>query len=105
MPGLQDVGESDDEEDQVEFKISNQLVPDLVDKAYTSFNAGSLTTNGNGSTLIDIDLYDSGASRHMSGHRHRFVTFKEIEPRPISAADNRSFNAIGQGDIYINVPN
>ncbi|KJA15878.1 hypothetical protein HYPSUDRAFT_125026, partial [Hypholoma sublateritium FD-334 SS-4] len=52
-----------------------------------------------------IDLYDSGATRHMSGARHRLVNFVETEPRPISAADNRSFSATGRGDMYINLPN
>jgi hypothetical protein len=57
-----------------------------------------LSKDGLGRDLINIDLFDSGASRHMSGHRHRFTNFTEIEARPITAADKQCFNAIGKGD-------
>jgi gag-polypeptide of LTR copia-type len=36
----------------------------------------------------EAELYDSGASRHISPFQHRFVTYQPITPRPISAADN-----------------
>ena len=79
---------------------------DPTDKAYTtSFTSGMLSKDGIGSQLVDVDLYDSGASRHMSGHRHRFTNFTEIEPRPITAADKRAFHAIGKGDMLIDIPN
>src|SRR5271155_296226 len=41
----------------------------------------------------------------MSGFRHRFINFVEIEPKPITAADKRTFSAIGQGDMYVYLPN
>jgi len=76
------------------------------DEAYTtSFTATMLSKDGIGNQLIDVDLYDSGASRHMSGHRHRFTNFVEIQPRPITAADKRAFNAVGKGDMLIDLPN
>ncbi|KAI0075255.1 hypothetical protein K474DRAFT_1560994, partial [Panus rudis PR-1116 ss-1] len=50
------------------------------------------------------ELYDSGATRHMSPHRNRFINFIEIPPRSIGAADNRSFKAVGKGDMFIDVP-
>ena len=60
-------------------------VPD--DGAYsTTFDAdvlaGSADTRRN-----EVDLYDSGASRHMSGFRHKFINLEEIKPIPITAAD------------------
>ncbi|KAJ7127735.1 hypothetical protein C8R44DRAFT_616476, partial [Mycena epipterygia] len=64
-----------------------------------------LTSNKSGNTLIDIDLYDSGASKHMSGNRTRFINFVDIVPKSIIAADKRSFSAIGVGDMYVTVPN
>ena len=51
------------------------------------------------------ELYDSGASQHFSPFRDRFVKFESIPLRPISAADKRTFHAIGQGDLYIEIPN
>jgi hypothetical protein len=53
----------------------------------------------------EVDLYDSGATRHMSGYFHRFTNFVKIEPIPITAADKRTFQADGKGDMYIHVPN
>jgi len=56
------------------------------DKAYTSLNsndiAGSVETH-----RTKVDLYDSGATCHMSGFHHRFINYTEIESVPITAAD------------------
>ncbi len=53
----------------------------------------------------EVELYDSGASRHMSPFSHRFTNLRSIAPRPITAANNRVFYAIGTGDLKIDVPN
>jgi hypothetical protein len=50
-------------------------------------------------------LYDSGVSRHMSPLRNHFITYQEIPPCPITAADKRVFYAIGAGDVVIDIPN
>jgi len=71
----------------------------------TTFTAAALTEEGHGSPTVNINLFDSGASQHMSGHRHRFVNFTKIEPRPITAADLRSFSTIGKGSLYLELPN
>jgi len=73
--------------------------PQFQDNAYHSAPARS---GGNEET---IELYDSGASQHMSPYRHRFLNFKSISPHPIQAADKRTFDAIGRGDLPIEVPN
>jgi hypothetical protein len=54
---------------------------------------------------IEIELYDSGASRHMSPFRHHFTNYNAIPPRPVGTADGRTFFAIGVGDLQIDVPN
>src|ERR1700761_6180978 len=51
------------------------------------------------------ELYDSGASCHMSPFRHQFISYRTIPPRPIMAADKRLFFANGIGDVRIKVPN
>jgi hypothetical protein len=51
------------------------------------------------------ELYDSGASCHMSPFRHQFITYHPIPPHPIMAADKRLFFAKGIGDVRIKVPN
>jgi hypothetical protein len=53
---------------------------------------------------IDAELYDSGASTHMSPFRAKFTTYREIPPRAIIAADKRMFYAIGIGDLRVEVP-
>jgi hypothetical protein len=50
------------------------------------------------------ELYDSGASQHMSPFRERFLTYQPIKPRPIVGADKSVFYAVGTGDLRIEVP-
>ena len=50
------------------------------------------------------ELFDSGASRHMSPFWSRFMNYKEIKPCPIQVADKRIFHAVGLGDLKIEVP-
>jgi len=52
-----------------------------------------------------VEIYDSGASCHMSPYIEAFTDFTFIEPKPISAADNRTFEAVGRGTIQIKIPN
>ena len=79
-PNLEQVEVSDDEGDLEKREVSEEwddweedrteptVVIDSGDAAYTTFDAGMLTRNGLGSDLIDMELFDSGASRHMTGH-------------------------------------
>lgn len=72
--------------------------------AYTTYHSDVLA--GSAKTReAEVDLYDSGATRHMSGFRHRFINYTETEPVPVLAADKRTFNANGKGDMYIYLPN
>ena len=75
------------------------------DGAYsTTFDAdilaGSAETRKN-----KIDLYNSGANRHMSGFRHKFIDLVKIKPIPITAADKRTFQATAKGKLLIHIPN
>ena len=58
-----------------------------------------------GSADMQSELFDLGASRHMSPFHKSFVTFQSIEARPITAANNKVFHAIGMGDLQIHMPN
>ena len=51
------------------------------------------------------ELYDSGASQHLSLCCEHFLNFISIPPKPIRGADNGTFNAIGHGDLPIYLPN
>ena len=83
-------------------------LPDLIDlwddsddeeeEAHTNKATGTVIGN-------DLDLYDSGASKRMSSRLQEFITYTPIKPKPIRAADKRTFDAVGKGDLRIEVPN
>ncbi|KAJ3559908.1 hypothetical protein NM688_g58 [Phlebia brevispora] len=50
-------------------------------------------------TGVESDLYNSGASQHMSPFCHHFFDFENINPRPIAAADNQESTAITLKDV------
>src|ERR1700678_160214 len=51
-------------------------------------------------------IIDSGASRHFSPERSKFINYEEfITSEPIRAADGRTFSALGKGDLKIFLPN
>src|SRR6267154_2494325 len=52
-----------------------------------------------------VELYNSGASQHMSPYHDHFINFKPISPHPIQAADKHTFKAIGKGGLPIKLPN
>ena len=84
------------------FDAGAYLIHD--EEACSSFDAASLA--GTDETRgAEVDLYDSGATRHMSGFRHKFLDFTRIEPVPIITADKRSFEATGKGNMYVHIPN
>ena len=52
------------------------------------------------------EIFDSGASRHMSPYRDQFIqgTYKPLTGHTIRAANRSTFNAKGTGDVLIEVP-
>jgi hypothetical protein len=54
---------------------------------------------------VQSELYDLGAMHHMSPFRKQFITYRPINARPITVANNKVFHAIGVGDLQIEVPN
>ncbi|KAF9223905.1 hypothetical protein BS17DRAFT_704885, partial [Gyrodon lividus] len=52
-----------------------------------------------------VELYNSGALQHLSPYKDHFVDLISIPPKPITAADKCTFNAIGQGSLHIEIPN
>jgi Reverse transcriptase (RNA-dependent DNA polymerase)/gag-polypeptide of LTR copia-type/Integrase core domain/GAG-pre-integrase domain/Zinc knuckle len=66
--------------------------------AYVS--AGAAHTNS-----TRTELYDSGTTRHISPYRDMFETFAEIPPKAFNTANQQKFDAIGKGEMVIEVPN
>ncbi|KAJ7107821.1 hypothetical protein C8R44DRAFT_532952, partial [Mycena epipterygia] len=52
-----------------------------------------------------LEIYDSGASVHMTPSRHRLTNYRAIKPRGITAANNQTLDAVGMGDMHVEVPN
>jgi hypothetical protein len=80
-------------------------VPESRDTPLTAPDSAKLTRHHLNTQGTTVDLYDSGASQHMSLYQERFINFKSIPPHAIEAADKRTFDAIGRGDLPIKIPN
>ncbi|KIN96112.1 hypothetical protein M404DRAFT_94908, partial [Pisolithus tinctorius Marx 270] len=68
------------------------------DTYMNTFNHALLTGESLNSAEETI-LFDSGASCHMSSYCSKFLDYKPIIPKPITAANNHTFHAIGKGDL------
>ena len=81
------------------------LAIDKGEDGLTSFDAAMLVNVGGCVEGFQTELYDSGASRHMSPYRDHFENYAPIAPKSITAADKRYFQAVGKGDLRIKIPN
>ena len=52
-----------------------------------------------------IKIYDSGTTCHMSLYIEALTNFKFITPKPISAANNQTFEVIAKGTLCVKVHN
>jgi hypothetical protein len=96
--------ESDEVMEEVESEsLSEKLVIDDGEEAKTYMFA-AITLAGTNST-VETELYDSGASCHMSPYRHKFINFISIKKKLLTAADGGHFKAVGKGDMHISMPN
>jgi hypothetical protein len=68
--------------------------------AYTASAGGAYTAEAPTGRYI----FDSGASEHMTPHRHLLTEYEAITPIPINATNNSSFNAVGRRYLSIEVP-
>jgi hypothetical protein len=106
LTGVSDCSDFDElDKPTFQYKAINYLDhPNNTESAYTTFTAEELV--GSAETQdVEIDLYDLGATRHMSGFRHKFVNMVEIDPIPIRTADKRTFEATAKGKMLTYLPN
>jgi len=52
-----------------------------------------------------VELYDSRCTNHISPFREQFENYVDITPKRFRAANQETFNAIGRGELVINIPN
>jgi len=119
----EDFSDFDEDEDKIDITESWAVIEEDFSEVDTDYEhvyieeSDQDTLNGDSDTDSQLEhvassagdneaeLYDSGASRHISPFRQRFLTYQSIPPRPIAAADKRKFYAVGTGDLQIQVPN
>jgi hypothetical protein len=115
LPGLQSISSSSngsywDNEEPYDPNSDHEdlwsAVDDIgVEPFTTTFTTAMLAGEGTTTRGVETELYDSGASRHMTPFRVKLTNYAPISPRAITAADGRTFPAIGKGDMEISVPN
>ena len=116
MGRLPQESSSDSEnDDSVDDKIGGSFdVPiEMVDEAIDcgikpkmrTYSMAMLASIASASSNRKIELYDFGASHHMSPYRCNFINFIRIKGRTITAADGQEFMATGLGDMHVELPN
>lgn len=50
-------------------------------------------------------LYDSGSTQNISLYKACFESLSPISPKPFTTANKQSFNAVGVGEMVVEVPN
>jgi len=63
-------------------------------------STGSAFANG-----TCTELFDSGTTRHISPYRDMFENYTEIPRKSFNAANQQKFDAVGKGEMVIEVPN
>jgi hypothetical protein len=96
MPPLQAGYDSDDESESDGEVL--ELYEDDEDEP------SAMLANNKKNTGMNMDLYDSGATSHMSPDRNRFTTYTRIPSKPIASTGGSTFCAVGRGNRWIEVP-
>ncbi len=105
LPSLQDVSDSEDEDSDDEADELDISTPELIGEI-TSLTSGNLAAAvADTEREHEVDIFDSGATQHMTPSRHRLMNYTAIKPRGIMAADKKKFEALGKGDMHITIPN
>src|SRR5271155_1240381 len=97
--------DSDELMDRFGDEEMKEMAVDGGEDGVTTFDAAMLVNVEGLVEGAQTELYDSGASRHMSPYRDHFENYIPIMPKSITAADKRHFQAIGRGDLRIKIPN
>jgi hypothetical protein len=87
----------------IHARAKRLLVEDNKGEAYTHYQSAMLTHDDEHEVSNEIELYDSGASHHMSPYRNCFINFISIVSKAITTAGKLAFDATGCGDMEIEV--
>jgi hypothetical protein len=111
IPPLVSVSDSSEDEDEsVWLSECNEEPQDLA--VEDDRPAASTTVNITAATLtkavkggLVTELYDSGATRHMTPYRDLLENYMAIIPKSINAVNKHTFQAVGRGNLTAQVPN
>ena len=110
MPSLMTVSDSSDGNNNIAIESADyelEYVNLSVDKGKDGLSTYACATlvNVEGEEGIETELYNSGASHHMSPYCEQMENYIPIAPKSITAAVKWYFQAISKGDLRIQVPN
>jgi hypothetical protein len=77
----------------------------LEDPGTPEHVAAFVSANNNAADTSRTEIYDSGCTSHISPYRNNLENFIEISPKSFRAANKQDFNAVGKGEMVIDVPN
>jgi hypothetical protein len=84
----------------------DRLAEDLGGDAFMrTFTYTMLANTGRVAEGVETELYNSGASHHMTAYCDQLENFVSIMPKSIAAADKCYFQATGKGNLRIKNPN
>ncbi len=102
----EDASQAEEKKDEPEAWAAIEEMGGQADEMSSSIVTGHTPAQAAQSTPAGTcELYDSGATHHMSPFRDRFKSYHKIPPRVITAADKRVFYTVGLRDLEIEVPN
>jgi len=56
-------------------------------------------------TTTQVEIFDSGATTHISPYQENFSSFNHIPLKTLCAANKQGFNAVGKGELVLDLPN
>jgi len=77
----------------------------LEDPGIPEHIAAFVSASSNADNTSCTKVYDSGCTSHISLYRNDLENFTEIPPKPFRAANKQNFQAVGKGEMVINIPN
>jgi len=71
----------------------------------TTFSGAMLACNASPLAELEVDVYNSGTSSHMSPVQQCFISLMQILPQQVEAADQTLFTDTAMGKLWISIPN
>jgi len=64
-----------------------------------------VSASSNADNTSCTEVYDSGCTSHISPYRNNLKNFIEISPKSFQAANKQDFQAVGKGEMVIDLLN